>query len=65
MAIRYSEYNGTIFLHRRDPDASPDGGSAPMAPQRRQDIAALGLKAVPGGSPATLMTATLAGILLG
>ena len=41
------------------------GGIAPMAPHRRKDIAALGLKAVLGGSLATLMTATLAGILLG
>ena len=41
------------------------GGIAPMAPHRRKDIAALGMKAVLGGSLATLMTATLAGILLG
>jgi len=41
------------------------GGIAPMAPHRRKDIAALGLKAVLGGTLATLMTATLAGILLG
>jgi CNT family concentrative nucleoside transporter len=41
------------------------GGISPMAPHRRKDIAALGLKAVLGGSLATLMTATLAGILLG
>jgi CNT family concentrative nucleoside transporter len=41
------------------------GGIAPMAPHRKKDIAALGLKAVLGGSLATLMTATLAGILLG
>ncbi len=40
------------------------GGISPMAPHRRKDIAALGLKAVLGGSLATLMTATLAGILL-
>ncbi len=39
------------------------GGLAPMAPERRSDIAKLGLKAVLGGSLATLMTATLAGIL--
>ena len=37
------------------------GGIAPMAPHRKKDIAALGLKAVLGGSLATLMTATLAG----
>jgi len=41
------------------------GGISPMAPHRRKDIAALGLKAVLGGSLATMMTATLAGILLG
>ncbi len=41
------------------------GGIAPMAPHRKKDIAALGLKAVLGGSLAMLMTATLAGILLG
>jgi CNT family concentrative nucleoside transporter len=41
------------------------GGISPMAPQRKKDIASLGLKAVLGGSLATLMTATLAGILLG
>jgi CNT family concentrative nucleoside transporter len=41
------------------------GGISPMAPHRRKDIAALGLKAVLGGALATLMTATLAGVLLG
>ena len=41
------------------------GGISPMAPHRKKDIASLGLKAVLGGSLATLMTATLAGILLG
>ncbi len=41
------------------------GGISPMAPDRKKDIAALGMKAVLGGSLATLMTATLAGILLG
>jgi CNT family concentrative nucleoside transporter len=41
------------------------GGISPMAPHRRKDIAGLGLKAVLGGALATLMTATLAGILLG
>lgn len=39
------------------------GGISPMAPERRGDIAKLGLKAVIGGTLATLMTATLAGIL--
>ncbi|MBI5214263.1 MAG: NupC/NupG family nucleoside CNT transporter [Ignavibacteriae bacterium] len=41
------------------------GGISPLAPERRKDIAALGLKAVLGGSLATLLTATIAGILLG
>lgn len=40
------------------------GGISPMAPSRKKDIAALGLKAVLGGTLATLMTATLAGILV-
>ncbi|MCX6149866.1 MAG: NupC/NupG family nucleoside CNT transporter [Ignavibacteriales bacterium] len=39
------------------------GGISPLAPNRRSDIASLGLKAVLGGSLATLMTATLGGIL--
>ncbi|MFZ0455214.1 MAG: nucleoside transporter C-terminal domain-containing protein [Ignavibacteriaceae bacterium] len=39
------------------------GGMGPLAPNRRADIAKLGIKAVIGGSLATLMTATLAGIL--
>ncbi|MBK6912788.1 MAG: NupC/NupG family nucleoside CNT transporter [Ignavibacteriales bacterium] len=39
------------------------GGLGPLAPSRKSDIASLGLKAVLGGSLATLMTATLAGIL--
>jgi len=41
------------------------GGISPMAPHRKKDIASLGLRAVLGGTLATLMTATLAGILLG
>ena len=41
------------------------GGIAPMAPHRKKDIAALGLRAVLGGTLATLMTATIAGILVG
>lgn len=41
------------------------GGISPMAPERKKDIAALGLKAVLGGSLATFMTAALAGILVG
>lgn len=40
------------------------GGISPMAPNRKRDIAAFGLKAVLGGALATLMTATLAGILV-
>lgn len=40
------------------------GGISPLAPERKKDIAALGLRAVLGGTIATLMTATLAGILL-
>ena len=39
------------------------GGITPLAPNRRSDIASLGLKAVLGGSIATLMTAALGGIL--
>lgn len=41
------------------------GGISPMAPNRRKDLSALGLRAVLGGTLATLMTATIAGILLG
>jgi CNT family concentrative nucleoside transporter len=41
------------------------GGISPMAPSRRKDLSALGLRAVLGGTLATLMTATIAGILLG
>jgi len=40
------------------------GGISPMAPNRKKDIAAFGLKAVLGGALATLMTATLAGIFV-
>ena len=39
------------------------GGISPLAPNRKSDLAKLGLKAVIGGTLATLMTATLAGIL--
>ena len=39
------------------------GGIGPLAPDRKSDIAALGVKAVIGGVLATLMTATLAGLL--
>lgn len=39
------------------------GGITPLAPNRRSDLAKLGLKAVIGGTLSTMMTATLAGIL--
>lgn len=39
------------------------GGIGALAPERKGDLAALGIKAVIGGTLATLMTATLAGIL--
>jgi CNT family concentrative nucleoside transporter len=39
------------------------GGIGGLAPNRRQDLARLGLRAVLGGSLATLMTATIAGVL--
>jgi CNT family concentrative nucleoside transporter len=39
------------------------GGIGPLAPNRKSDIASLGIKAVVGGVLATLMTATLAGLL--
>ncbi|MBZ0201050.1 MAG: NupC/NupG family nucleoside CNT transporter [Ignavibacteriaceae bacterium] len=39
------------------------GGIGPLAPARKPDIARLGLRAVIGGSLATLTTAALAGIL--
>jgi len=40
------------------------GGIGPLAPNRKKDIAALGLKAVLGGALVTLLTATLAGFLI-
>jgi len=40
------------------------GGMGPLAPDRKKEIAAFGLKSVLGGSLATLMTATLAGIFI-
>jgi len=39
------------------------GGISPLAPERRPDLAKLGIRAVIGGTLATLLTATLAGIL--
>jgi CNT family concentrative nucleoside transporter len=41
------------------------GGIGSIAPGRRSDIAALGLKAVAGGALASWMTATIAGVLIG
>ena len=41
------------------------GGITPLAPERRKDLAALGLKAVLGGTLANLMTATIAGMFFG
>ncbi|MEP0822076.1 MAG: NupC/NupG family nucleoside CNT transporter [Ignavibacterium sp.] len=41
------------------------GGLSPLAPHRRKDLASLGLRAVLGGTLATLLTATIAGILVG
>lgn len=39
------------------------GGIGPLAPSRRSDLAKYGLRAVLGGSLATMMTATIAGVL--
>jgi CNT family concentrative nucleoside transporter len=39
------------------------GGISPLAPDRKSDLAKLGMRAVIGGTLATLMTATFAGIL--
>ncbi len=39
------------------------GGISPLAPNRRPDLAKLGIRAITGGTLATLLTATLAGIL--
>jgi CNT family concentrative nucleoside transporter len=39
------------------------GGIGGLAPERRSDLARFGLRAVLGGSLATLMTATIAGVL--
>ena len=38
------------------------GGISPMAPERKKDIAALGMKAVLGGTLTTLLSATIGGI---
>ncbi|WP_039449252.1 nucleoside transporter C-terminal domain-containing protein, partial [Xanthomonas phaseoli] len=39
------------------------GGIGGLAPERRHDLAKFGLRAVLGGSIATFMTATIAGVL--
>ncbi|MBT6599874.1 MAG: NupC/NupG family nucleoside CNT transporter, partial [Bacteroidetes Order II. Incertae sedis bacterium] len=41
------------------------GGIGPLAPERTSDLAKLGVRAVLAGTFANLMTATIAGILLG
>jgi concentrative nucleoside transporter, CNT family len=41
------------------------GGIGALAPERRSDLAKFGMRAVLGGSIATLMTATIAGVLIG
>ena len=45
-------------------DAIQIGGIGSLAPERRSDLARFGLRAVLGGTIATLMTATIAGVLL-
>ena len=39
------------------------GGIGGLAPERRKDLARFGMRAVLGGSIATFMTATIAGVL--
>jgi CNT family concentrative nucleoside transporter len=39
------------------------GGIGGLAPERRHDLARFGMRAVLGGSIATFMTATIAGVL--
>ena len=41
------------------------GGIGGIAPDRKKDLARFGLKAVLGGTLATMMTATIAGVLIG
>ena len=41
------------------------GGLGGIAPERKSDVAQLGLKSVIGGALASWMTATIAGMLLG
>lgn len=40
------------------------GGLGPIAPERRKDISRLGLRALLGGTLATMMTAAIAGVLV-
>lgn len=40
------------------------GGISPLAPERRKDLAALGLRAMAGGIITTLLTATIAGFIV-
>lgn len=40
------------------------GGIGGVAPNRKKDVAALGLKALAGGTLAAFMTACIAGVLL-
>lgn len=40
------------------------GGIAPLAPSRRADLARLGIKAIIGGTLASMMTATVVGVFL-
>ena len=40
------------------------GGLGVMAPNRRKDIASMGLKAVAAGTLSNLMSATIAGLML-
>jgi concentrative nucleoside transporter, CNT family len=40
------------------------GGIGPLAPSRRKDLARLGIKALIGGTLASFMTATIAGVLV-
>ena len=49
---------GRITLHAED-------GIGGIAPERRPDLARFGLRAVLGGTLATMMTATIAGVLTG
>ena len=41
------------------------GGIGGLAPERKADLAKLGIKAVIGGTAVTLMTATIAGVITG